>query len=259
MYVAGDPSIGLVLVDLPGRLPVGGRRGRGQPLVRPRHRRADGAHGRPPGAVGPGRARARRCGSASRSRALSFLLLRRRRTRWRPRWRCRGFLGYVARLHALAQAPDAAEHRHRRRGGRRAAARRLGRRDRRARRHGDLPLRDRLLLDAAALLGAVAAHEGRVRRGRRADAARRARRARDAPPDPAVHGAALRGDAAAVLRRRLRRRSTSSPRSCSARSSSRGAVVLYRRADRRSALRLYLFSLAYLALLFAAMVADVKL
>ncbi len=38
-----------------------------------------------------------------------------------------------------------------------------------------------------------------------------------------------------------------------------GAVTLYRRADRRSALRLYLFSLAYLAALFAAMVADVKL
>jgi heme o synthase len=38
-----------------------------------------------------------------------------------------------------------------------------------------------------------------------------------------------------------------------------GACVLYRRADRRSALRLYLFSLAYLALLFGAMVADVKL
>src|SRR5437588_1713915 len=38
-----------------------------------------------------------------------------------------------------------------------------------------------------------------------------------------------------------------------------GAVVLYRRADRRTALRLYLFSLAYLALLFAAMVVDVKL
>jgi len=37
-----------------------------------------------------------------------------------------------------------------------------------------------------------------------------------------------------------------------------GAVVLYRRADRRSALRLYLFSLAYLALLFGAMVLDVK-
>jgi heme o synthase len=38
-----------------------------------------------------------------------------------------------------------------------------------------------------------------------------------------------------------------------------GAVRLYRRADRRAALRLYLFSLAYLALLFAAMVADAKL
>ncbi|HEV7806779.1 MAG TPA: heme o synthase [Solirubrobacteraceae bacterium] len=38
-----------------------------------------------------------------------------------------------------------------------------------------------------------------------------------------------------------------------------GAVVLYRRADRRSALKLYLFSLAYLALLFGAMVVDAKL
>jgi protoheme IX farnesyltransferase len=38
-----------------------------------------------------------------------------------------------------------------------------------------------------------------------------------------------------------------------------GAVLLYRRADRRTALRLYLFSLAYLALLFGGMVADVKL
>jgi heme o synthase len=38
-----------------------------------------------------------------------------------------------------------------------------------------------------------------------------------------------------------------------------GAYLLYRNADRRSALRLYLFSLAYLAALFAAMVADVKL
>jgi protoheme IX farnesyltransferase len=38
-----------------------------------------------------------------------------------------------------------------------------------------------------------------------------------------------------------------------------GALLLYRRADRRTALRLYLFSLAYLALLFGAMVADAKL
>jgi len=35
-----------------------------------------------------------------------------------------------------------------------------------------------------------------------------------------------------------------------------GAYLLYRRADRQTALRLYLFSLAYLALLFAAMVVD---
>ncbi len=37
-----------------------------------------------------------------------------------------------------------------------------------------------------------------------------------------------------------------------------GAVLLRRRADRRTALRLYLFSLAYLALLFVAMVADAR-
>jgi heme o synthase len=38
-----------------------------------------------------------------------------------------------------------------------------------------------------------------------------------------------------------------------------GAVRLYRRADRRAALQLYLFSLAYLAALFLAMVADAYL
>jgi protoheme IX farnesyltransferase len=38
-----------------------------------------------------------------------------------------------------------------------------------------------------------------------------------------------------------------------------GAAILYRRADRSTALRLYLFSMLYLALLFAAMVVDVRL
>jgi protoheme IX farnesyltransferase len=38
-----------------------------------------------------------------------------------------------------------------------------------------------------------------------------------------------------------------------------GAVLLYRRADRKTALRLYLFSMLYLALLFVSMVLDVKL
>ena len=37
------------------------------------------------------------------------------------------------------------------------------------------------------------------------------------------------------------------------------SVTLYRRADRRWALRTYLFSLAYLALLFGAMVVDARL
>ncbi len=90
-------------------------------------------------------------------------------------------------LHDVAQAHDAAEHRDRRRRRRRAAARRLGRGHRLARPGGAVPVRDRLLLDAAALLGAVAADEGRVRARGRADDAGRARRARDAPPDPAVH------------------------------------------------------------------------
>jgi heme o synthase len=38
-----------------------------------------------------------------------------------------------------------------------------------------------------------------------------------------------------------------------------GAYRLLRHPDRRTALRLYLFSLAYLALLFGAMVADARL
>jgi heme O synthase-like polyprenyltransferase len=38
-----------------------------------------------------------------------------------------------------------------------------------------------------------------------------------------------------------------------------GATLLWRRPARRTALRLYLFSLAYLTLLFGAMVADVRL
>jgi len=43
------------------------------------------------------------------------------------------------------------------------------------------------------------------------------------------------------------------------RTSPREKDLLQRRADRPSALRLYLYSLAYLALLFCAMVADAHL
>ena len=124
--------------------------------------------------------------------------------------------------------------------------------DGRPRRHRDLPLRDRLLLDAAALLGAEPADEGRVRQGRRPDAAGRARRGRDAAPDPALHA------------------SCSTPsRSCRSAPAASAAIylaaslllggALHRLAPcgcsaaptGARALRLYLFSLAYLALLFA--------
>ena len=163
-----------------------------------------------------------------------------------------------ARLHRLAQALHAAEHRDRRRRGRRAAAGRLGRGDRQPQLDRRVPVRDRLLLDPAPLLGAFAADEGRLRQGGRADDAGGPRRARDAPADPPLLRPAVRGH-----------------RSCPfcaggfdgiyAVSSIvlgavfiGGAVRLYRRADRRSALWLYLYSLAYLALLFAAMVADAR-
>ena len=125
MLVAGSPSLRADRADLPRRLPERRRRRRRQPLVRPRHRRADGAHGRPARAerargagrgagvrVRPGRAVARgavavreRDGGAAELQRLPGLRLR---------------------LHRLAQAPHAAEHRDRRRRGRRAAARRAG-------------------------------------------------------------------------------------------------------------------------------------
>ncbi len=54
MYVAGRPLAGARGADLPRRLPLGGRRGRRQPLVRPRHRRADGAHRDAPDPGGAG-------------------------------------------------------------------------------------------------------------------------------------------------------------------------------------------------------------
>ena len=63
---------------------------------------------------------------------------------------------------------------------------------------------------------------------------------------------------AAVLRRRLRR-DLPGLLGAAGRRFIYGAYRLLRRVDRRTALRLYLFSLAYLALLFGAMVADVRL
>ena len=121
---------------------------------------------------------------------------------------------------------------------------------------GAAPLRDRLLLDAAALLGARAADQAQLRG--RADA-----------------------DAAGRARRRARRRGrSSSTRSCSSRSRccrSRGgrpaslylaaalalgavflwlAVRLRRETTPRARRRLFHYSLLYLALLFVALAVD---
>ena len=95
MYVAGDPSVGLVALDLPRRLPVGGRRRRGQPLLRPRHRRPDGPHGHAAGARRAASAPARRSPTGSCCRRCRSCCSRRRSTCWPPCSRCAGFLGYV--------------------------------------------------------------------------------------------------------------------------------------------------------------------
>ena len=103
------------------------------------------------------------------------------------------------------------------------------------------------------------ADEGRVREGRRPDAAGRARRGRDAPPDPLYSvllvaitllpfaGRLFDGD----LRRR--RRSCSAASSCGSRCGCSAAPTAAPRCASTSTRSLYL------ALLFAAMVADVKL
>ena len=92
------------------------------------------------------------------------------------------------RLHDLAEALDAAEHRHRRCRRGPPAGHRLGRGHGQRRHPGAAALRARLLLDAAALLGAVAADPQGLRRGRRADAPRREGDPRDDPPDRPLHG-----------------------------------------------------------------------
>ena len=110
-----------------------------------------------------------------------------------------GNLFYVI-VYTLAEALDAAEHRHRRRGRRRAAARRLRGRDRQPDPGRARALPDRLLLDAAALLGARAPDQARLRGRGNPDAARRARRAGDRPLDRPLLLRARRRDAPAGAR-----------------------------------------------------------
>ena len=245
--------------DLPRRLPLGRRRRRGQPLVRPRHRRADGAHRRrgrsPPGASRPRAALPFGCALA---RALAARALADRQPARRGAV-VRGLPRLRVRLHGLAEAPHAAEHRDRRRRRRGAAARRLGGGDGLGQRHGGDPVLHRLLLDAAALLGAVAADEGRVR----ARSACRCCRSCAARPRRAGRSCSTRccstRSPSCRSARAASARSTSSPRSCSGSASSPARCGCTAAPTAASALRLYLFSLAYLALLFCAMVADAHL
>ena len=97
------------------------------------------------------------------------------------------------RLHDVAEALDAAEHRDRRRGRRVSADDRLGGGDRRHRPRAGADVPHHLPVDAAALLGAVAAARRRLCARRRADAAGGRRAGRDAQADPALFARARAG------------------------------------------------------------------
>ena len=116
--------------------------------------------------------------------------------------------------------------------GRRAAARRLRGRGGAPRLGGARHVRDRLPLDAAALLGARADDPGALRERERADAAGRARRPRDGAADRLLHGRARRGDAASRSRSACSGSSTASPRSCSERCFAWLAFRLWRELTR---------------------------
>ena len=212
MFVADpSPPIGVLLATLARRLSGRGRSGRDQPLHRARHRRPHDAHVAASASV--------------RARRAAPRAVVRHRARRRCRSRCSRVGGQHdrraagdgrparlrVRLHAVAEAAHDAEHRDRRRRGGGAAAGRLGRRRRQPRPFGVLPVRDRLLLDAAALLGARAADQGRLRAHGHPDAAGRRRRARDAAPDPALRLAAARDHGAARWRAACSAPSTRSP------------------------------------------------
>ena len=192
------------------------RRERAQPRARLGRRPADVAHrwaarrGRPDLAC-----------ARARVRAYAFGLLVRpaRLARERADGRARAPREPLLRagVHPLAEALDAAEHRDRRRRGRRSTARRLGRGDRADHGARAAALPDRLPLDAAALLGPRAADQARLRGRAHPDAAGRARRRRDSETDRLVLARPVRGNAPPVRmahgrralprgRRRARRR-----------------------------------------------------
>ena len=101
------------------------------------------------------------------------------------------------RLHHLAEAAHAAEHRHRRCCRRVAADGRLGGGDRRRLAAAGPAVPHHLPVDAAAFLGAGALPDRRLRPGRRADAAGRGRAPSTLRPHPGLYPAARRRDAGA--------------------------------------------------------------
>ena len=154
----------LAVLDARLRHARGGLGQRDQPVPRPRHRPADDPHPAPAAAGPRGHPGERAWCSGSCSGAISIVLMA-----------CfvnlvAAFLTLLAiallrgRVHAPAQAHDAPEHRHRRRRRRAAAGHRLGRGHGPGRDPGAAPVRDGLLLDAAALLGARRSGSARTTR-----------------------------------------------------------------------------------------------
>ncbi len=174
MLVAGSPSLGLILLTcLGGYLSAGGAGAVNHFYDRDIDARMERTADRPvpSGRVSP---RAALTFGLALS-AASFVLMSTTINVLAASLSFAGFVGYVGRLHDVAQTPHGAEHRHRRSRRCRPAARRLGGGDRQRLVDRGLPLRDRVLLDAAALLGAEHPHEGGVRQGRGPHAAGRPR------------------------------------------------------------------------------------
>ena len=157
------------------------------------------------------------------------------------------------RLHDVAEAHDATEDRHRRRRRLRAGPRRVGRGDRGGRAPGPRPVRNRLRLDAAALLGARARYRG--------DYA-----AANVPMLPVVRGEAETARQIVVYTIALvaislillpdRRHGLDLPRRGGRPrpSSGGGPPSRANAADGRAAIDLFSYSISYLTLLFAVAV-----
>ena len=180
------------------RLPGRGQRERDQLRAGPRHRRADAPDPAPAAAAARHRPARRPSSSVWSSGVAATLWLGLLRQLAVRRSGAGGERLLRLRLHAVAQAADVAEHRLGRHRRLLPAVDRLDRRDRIGGLAAARPVRHRLLLDAAAHLGAGPALPRGLRRGRRADAAGRAVRAGGDRPDPDLLGDHRRGLAVAV-------------------------------------------------------------